>query len=92
LAAIPAEFGVLGEVEARANGQLIEVGPARQRSVLAALLVDANHPVPADQLVDRVWGEHPPERSLETLYGYLSRLRRVLASGNGASLTRRSGG
>jgi DNA-binding SARP family transcriptional activator/tetratricopeptide (TPR) repeat protein len=92
LAAIPTEFGVLGDVEARANGQVIEIGPARQRCVLAALLVDANQPVPADQLVDRVWGEHAPQRSLETLYSYLSRLRGVLAIGHGATLIRRSGG
>ena len=85
-------FGVLGDVQARANGQLIELGPARQRCVLAGLLVDANQPVPVDQLAERVWGQHPPQRGLETLYSYLSRLRGVLAGRRGVGLTRRPGG
>ena len=85
-------FGVLGDVEARVGGRLIELGPARQRCVLAALLIDANQPMPVDQLADRVWGQHPPQRSLETLYSYLSRLRTVLADVADAHLSRRSGG
>jgi DNA-binding SARP family transcriptional activator/tetratricopeptide (TPR) repeat protein len=85
-------FGVLGDVEARVGSRLVDLGPARQRCVLAALLVDANQSVPVDQLADRVWGQHPPQRSLETLYSYLSRLRGVLADTGGVQLTRRSGG
>jgi DNA-binding SARP family transcriptional activator/tetratricopeptide (TPR) repeat protein len=92
LAAMTVRFGVLGDVEARADGQLLALGPARQRCVLAALLVDADQPVPVDQLAERVWGQHPPQRGLETLYSYLSRLRGVFAGHPGVSLTRRSGG
>jgi DNA-binding SARP family transcriptional activator/tetratricopeptide (TPR) repeat protein len=86
------QFGVLGDVEARANGQLMDLGPARQRCVLAALVVDANQPVGVDQLADRIWGQLPPQRAQETLYSYLSRLRGVLANSDGVSLTRRPGG
>ena len=92
LGAMTVQFGVLGDVQARANGQLMELGPARQRCVLAGLLVDANQPVPVDQIAERVWGEHPPQRSLETLYSYLSRLRGVLVGRSGVGLTRRPGG
>ncbi|MEV4345189.1 tetratricopeptide repeat protein [Actinoplanes sp. NPDC049596] len=74
-----AEFGVLGAVEARAGGQPIELGHARQRSVLAVLLVEAGRPVTVDQLIDRVWGERPPQRAAGSLYSYLSRLRAVVA-------------
>ncbi|WP_204007347.1 AfsR/SARP family transcriptional regulator [Virgisporangium aurantiacum] len=54
------EFRVLGEVQAHAGGGLVEVGNARQWCVLAALLVDANRPVPLDQLIHRAWGDRVP--------------------------------
>ncbi|WP_232789514.1 AfsR/SARP family transcriptional regulator [Streptomyces jeddahensis] len=56
----------------------VELGPARQQTVLAALLLDANRLVTVDQLVHRVWGDKPPQRATQTLYSYVSRLRRLL--------------
>lgn len=56
-----AEFRLLGPVEVWAAGRLVDAGQPRQRSVLAALLVDAGRPVTWETLVDRVWGETPPE-------------------------------
>ncbi|MDR6598314.1 BTAD domain-containing putative transcriptional regulator [Saccharothrix longispora] len=84
-------FGVLGVVEARVGGEPVDIGHPRRRSVLAALLVDVNRVVPVDELVDRVWGEHPPARARHSLYSHLSGLRRVVAP-VGASLTRQAGG
>ncbi|MFC0541256.1 AfsR/SARP family transcriptional regulator [Kutzneria chonburiensis] len=72
------EFRVLGAVEAVSGGTSLDLGHARQRSVLAVLLLAANQPVPADQLLDRVWGEQQPQRGRDALYGYLSRLRGLL--------------
>lgn len=94
------EFRLLGGVEAIRDGAPVEVGHARQQCVLAALLVDANTLVTADQLVDRVWGEQPPLRARNTLHSYIARLRRVLtpaettteASGGEVRIGRRSGG
>ncbi|MEV4622415.1 BTAD domain-containing putative transcriptional regulator [Asanoa sp. NPDC049573] len=77
-AAVGTRFSLLGQIEVRLNDQLIEVGHSRRRTVLVALLVDANRPVSTDRLIDRVWGEHPPQRALGTLYGYVSRLRKAL--------------
>ncbi|WP_037266351.1 BTAD domain-containing putative transcriptional regulator [Kibdelosporangium aridum] len=73
------EFGLLGAIEARVDGQQIELGHARQRHVLAALLVDADRLVPIADLAARIWGEQTPHSGLTPLYGYLSRLRQVLA-------------
>ncbi|USX55361.1 tetratricopeptide repeat protein [Lentzea sp. HUAS12] len=72
------EFGLLGAVEVRDEGALVDVGHVRQRSVLAALLVEEGRPLPVDRLLDRVWGERAPLRARETLYGYVSRLRKLL--------------
>ncbi|MGY1501106.1 BTAD domain-containing putative transcriptional regulator [Streptomyces sp. QTS52] len=86
------EFGLLGSVEARVDGRIVDLGPARQRCVLAALLVDANRVVSVDRLVERVWADRPPQRVRNTLYGYLSRLRQPLAIAGEADIVRRSGG
>ncbi|MEV0170005.1 BTAD domain-containing putative transcriptional regulator [Streptomyces sp. NPDC050803] len=72
------EFRLLGGVEAGTAAGPIELGPARQQRVLAALLVDVNRPVTVEQLVHRVWGDKPPQRATQTLYSYVSRLRRLL--------------
>jgi DNA-binding SARP family transcriptional activator/Flp pilus assembly protein TadD len=88
------EFRVLGDLEVRAAGRRIGVGHARQRAVLAVLLLDLGHVVPADQLIDRVWGEDPPASVRNVLYGYVARLRAALA-GTGdldVTLARRQGG
>ncbi|MFB7189371.1 BTAD domain-containing putative transcriptional regulator [Streptomyces sp. NPDC056178] len=85
------EFGLLGTVEARAGGRPVALGHARQQCVLAVLLVDAGRPVPADRLLHRVWDDRVPHRGRDTLYAYLSRLRRGLEP-HGVRLVRRSGG
>ncbi|MDO0936314.1 BTAD domain-containing putative transcriptional regulator [Streptomyces sp. DG2A-72] len=82
-------FGVLGVIEAWQGTALVDLGHARQRQVLAALLVDVGRAVPADALMERVWGERVPQRGRVTLYGYLSRLRQALS---GAEITREQGG
>ncbi|APE24906.1 MULTISPECIES: AfsR/SARP family transcriptional regulator [Streptomyces] len=88
------QFAVLGEIEARVDGRPVGLGHPRQRSVLAALLVDAGRTVSVDRLGDRVWGERPPQRWRPTLYSYVSRLRQALepADGDGVRIRREAGG
>jgi DNA-binding SARP family transcriptional activator/tetratricopeptide (TPR) repeat protein len=88
------EFRVLGPVEALHGGQRLDIGHPRQRAVLAVLLLDLNHVVSAQQLIDRVWGEDPPVTVRNVLYGYVAGLRTALvraAAGN-CMLARRAGG
>lgn len=87
------EFGVLGTIEACADGRALDIGHVRQRCVLAALLVDANRAVAADDLIDRVWRDRAPQEAKGTLYSYLSRLRQALRACDGdARIVRRPGG
>jgi DNA-binding SARP family transcriptional activator len=72
------EFRVLGPLQVSDGDRLLGLGIPRQRTVLAALVVDAGRPVRTETLIDRVWGESPPADPRPTLYGYLSRLRRIL--------------
>jgi DNA-binding SARP family transcriptional activator/tetratricopeptide (TPR) repeat protein len=62
--------------------------------VLAVLVLDLGQAVPAELLIDRVWGEDPPASVRNVLYGYVARLRAVIASAAdpGVSLTRYQGG
>ncbi len=87
-----AEFRLLGDIEARIGGRRVEIGHARQRCVLVALLVDVNRPVPTAQLVDRVWADDPPHRVRNVLAGYLSRLRTLLADADEVLISREPGG
>jgi DNA-binding SARP family transcriptional activator len=87
-----ATFGVLGPVEVLLDGRVVDAGHARQRCVLAALLVDANRPVSAERLLDRVWGDRPPQRCRNAVSGYISRLRRLLAAAGEVTLSRERGG
>lgn len=86
------EFRLLGDVGAHIDGHPVELGHVRQRCVLVSLLVEANRVVPVDQVVDRVWGERPPQRARGTLHSYLSRLRQILAPAVGVGIVRQPGG
>ncbi|MFC5056587.1 AfsR/SARP family transcriptional regulator [Saccharothrix xinjiangensis] len=83
---------MLGPVQALVGGRIVDLGPARQRCVLAVLLVEANRWVSADLLLDRVWGERVPFSGRTPLYSYLSRLRRVVRATGEVDIVRRAGG
>ncbi|MFI5613927.1 BTAD domain-containing putative transcriptional regulator [Amycolatopsis sp. NPDC051903] len=83
---------LLGEVTVHTDGNRVDLGPARQRCVVAALALDAGRVVPVDQLIERVWGQDVPRRGRATLYSYLSRLRQALAGFDSLRITRRPGG
>jgi DNA-binding SARP family transcriptional activator/tetratricopeptide (TPR) repeat protein len=61
------------------GGHEVNAGPARQRTLLAALAVEAGQRVPMETLIDRVWGEAPPSAAREGVYAYMTRLRQVFA-------------
>lgn len=71
-------FEILGEVRALRGADVVDLGPAKQRSVLAVLLLQPGRPVPTHQIVDAVWGDEPPENGANVVQKYVAGLRRVL--------------
>jgi DNA-binding SARP family transcriptional activator len=70
---------VLGPVDAvLADGHVETFGSRRERMLLAALAVSANHAVSFDQLAQVLWDDDPPASRDNTLQSYLSRLRHLL--------------
>jgi len=90
---VPAEvwFGLLGSVELVVDGARRDLGSAKHRCLLAILLLEPDSPLSTDELVDRLWGDSPPDCARNALYSYLARLRQRLR-GTGAEVRRRAGG
>jgi len=61
----------------------LPLGGAKQRAVLALLLLHANEVVSTDRLIDELWGDSPPESAANMLQGYVSHLRKALEPGRG---------
>jgi DNA-binding SARP family transcriptional activator len=72
------DFRLLGPLEVFEDDRPLELGGAKQRSVLAILLMHANELVTSDQLIDEIWGGEPPAKAGKTVQVYVSRLRKVL--------------
>ena len=67
----------------------VALGGSKQRAVLAYLVLRANTLVPAERLIDDVWGDEPPAAARNVLQTYVSRLRKALGA---ERLERRPGG
>src|SRR5690242_19519508 len=75
------EFGILGPVAAWNDGRELPLGGAKQRSLLAVLLLRPNELVPTPRIVDELWGEQPPATAVKTVQVFVSHLRKVLGDG-----------
>ncbi|MFI5583581.1 BTAD domain-containing putative transcriptional regulator [Amycolatopsis sp. NPDC051758] len=72
-------FGVLGAVTAWGpDGTQVAVGGPRSRTLLALLALEAGRFVPAERLIDGMYGEHPPDGAANALQSQVSRLRTAL--------------
>ena len=72
------EFLLLGPLEVRRHGSRLELGPPKQRAVLALLLLNPNRVVPTARLIDDLWGETPPETARSALQVYVAGIRKAL--------------
>ena len=79
------DLRLLGPVELRLGDGPVELGPRKQRAVLAMLALRAGRTVPTDALIEGLWGEDPPASATKMLQLYVSHLRPLL-DGNGAAI------
>ena len=85
------DFQLLGPLEARLDGEPLELGGTQRRAILAILLLNANHVVSVDQLIDALWGESPPATAAHTIQVYVSQLRKRFGPAGEALATQRPG-
>ncbi|WP_285683275.1 BTAD domain-containing putative transcriptional regulator [Actinoplanes sp. NBRC 103695] len=69
---------MLGPTELRDGERPISLGAAKQRGLLALLLVHAGRPVRVDSLVEHLWPDGGPDDPRQVIYSLVSRLRAVL--------------
>jgi predicted ATPase len=67
----------------------VALGGARQRALLAILLLHANRPVSTDSLIDLLWGTRPPPSVAKVVQVYVSQLRKALEHVDDEGVTRR---
>ena len=72
------EFRILGPLEVYDNGRALPVGGAKQRALLAILILHANEVVSAERLLDDLWGDRQPASGAKALHVYVSQLRKVI--------------
>lgn len=82
------EFRLLGPFEVVDDGRDVIITAAKQRALLAILLLRAGSTVPGHRLIDELWAR-PPVSARKVLQIYVSKLRQVLS--DGMLLTRPAG-
>src|SRR5580700_1279539 len=86
-------FRLLGPLEIRTGeDDWRGIGAPKWRAVLAALLINAGQIVPADALINEVWGEKPPAKAGNLISIYVLRLRRLLGDTDSTVLVTRAPG
>ena len=71
-------FRILGPLEVDDDGRSVELGGARQRALLAILLLHRNEVVSADRLIEELYDGRPPPTAAKSLQAHVSRLRGAL--------------
>jgi DNA-binding SARP family transcriptional activator/streptogramin lyase len=84
----PVEFRVLGPLEVVDGERQVSLGGAKQRSVLALLILAGGRPVPTDVLIEKIWNGDGPETARKSVQGYVSALREALGDGRIQTLER----
>src|SRR5262245_25643167 len=84
------EFRLLGPLEALRDGNPVPIGGAKQRALLALLLLHANEVVSRDRVIEDLWADAPAGSAGHSLNVQISRLRKALEP-DGLLVTRAGG-
>jgi DNA-binding SARP family transcriptional activator/tetratricopeptide (TPR) repeat protein len=80
------DIRLLGPVEVWDDGRRIELGPRKQRLVLAVLGLEVGMPVDMARLVDLAWPDSPPRTASHAIQVCVSGLRSALRGVAGADI------
>jgi DNA-binding SARP family transcriptional activator/streptogramin lyase len=72
------EFRILGALEVEDDGRVLKLGGAKQRALLAYLLLHANEAVSRERLIDELWGDEVPGTAATAVQVHVSHLRKAL--------------
>jgi DNA-binding SARP family transcriptional activator len=65
------DLRLLGPIELRLDDEPIELGPRKQRAVLAMLALEVGRTVSADRLAEGLWGDDPPPSAAKMVQLYV---------------------
>jgi DNA-binding SARP family transcriptional activator len=71
-------YGLLGPLEVDDGERSVKITSAKQRALLAVLLLNANQVVSSDRLIEAVWEGAPPETAAKSLQVLVSQLRKLV--------------
>lgn len=71
------QYEILGPVRVIDNGETIDIGSRKQRTLLALLVVNANRVVTTERIIDELW-PNDADGHENALWVYISRLRSLL--------------
>ncbi|TDD19878.1 AfsR/SARP family transcriptional regulator [Nonomuraea diastatica] len=74
------EYRILGPVDLWRDGHSVSVVGQKQRTLLAVLVLNANHVVSHDRLLAALWGTDLPATGRKLLHNHLWSLRRLLST------------
>ncbi|MFD8163883.1 AfsR/SARP family transcriptional regulator [Streptomyces malaysiensis] len=86
------KFRILGPVEYHDGDNWVPIKAAKQRALMALLLLNANHLVPAQQLHSELWSDGPSSHVGRLLAGCVWRLRAAIGDPAGQTLLTRPAG
>jgi DNA-binding SARP family transcriptional activator len=85
-------FWLLGELAVTAGPARVHISGARQRAILATLLLNNNHVVSTAALIEAIWARNLPRTATDQIYICISSLRKQLGGPGQRMIETRAGG